>query len=133
MLRRAPFLACCVFSLACGSGSEEPSKHAENMQPHDNSPGMGSGGASGGAGGGAGENGAGTGGQTGQLPEGYPTGPYGASNPDVGDVIENLRFRGFANPTAEGLANLQPYADYSMNDLRLSGPRYALIHIGALW
>lgn len=65
--------------------------------------------------------------------ETYPAGPYGENNPDVGAILENLTFRGYANPTGVGLANEQPLVDYSFADLRSSGPRYALLHIGAVW
>jgi hypothetical protein len=65
--------------------------------------------------------------------EGYPAGPYGQNNPGPGAVLENLTFRGYVNPTATGLATDQPLVDYSFAEFRLSGPRYALVHIGAVW
>jgi hypothetical protein len=69
----------------------------------------------------------------GSPPEAYPAGPYGQNNPGPGAILENLAFRGYANPTGVGLATGQPLIDYSLAQFRLTGPRYALVHIGAVW
>lgn len=76
--------------------------------------------------GGDGTGGVGTGGQ----PPGYPDPPYGV---EVGETMANLQWEGFVNDDAQGLANAQPFVDYSMNDVRLSGKEYALIHMSAVF
>ena len=64
------------------------------------------------------------------TPEGYPEGPYGA---DVGETIPNLVWRGYASLDGTGLASEEPYADWSLDDARRSGKRYALLHFGAVF
>ncbi len=58
----------------------------------------------------------------------YPAGPYGH---DVGSVIPPLVWEGYADPAADALANTKPYGPYSMNDLRLSGKAYGIVHLSA--
>jgi hypothetical protein len=59
----------------------------------------------------------------------YPPGPYGSK---VGSIFPNLELRGYVNDTAVGLANLEPWVEpYTLEDLRKSGGRYALVHISA--
>lgn len=61
----------------------------------------------------------------GDMLSAYPAGPYGYN---VGDTIAPLTWEGWLNPTAEGLSTGKQYAAYTMNDLRLSGRKYALIY-----
>jgi hypothetical protein len=56
----------------------------------------------------------------------YPAGPYGVA---VGNTFPNIQLQGYVNDSAVGLANTKPFVDlYTMDDLRVSGARYALIH-----
>ncbi len=71
-----------------------------------------------------------TGSSASSTPDGYPAGPYGA---DVGEVIPNLLWLGFANEDTSRLASAAPYAAYSLDDARRSGKRYALLHFGAVF
>jgi hypothetical protein len=82
--------------------------------------------AGGGATGGDGSGGQGTGG----VAAGYPAPPYGV---EVGDTMANLQWEGYVNDDAQGLANSEPFVDYSMNDVRQSGKEYALIHMAAVF
>jgi hypothetical protein len=61
-------------------------------------------------------------------PATYPAGPYGNT---VGATIPPLVWEGYADPLADALANTKPYGAYTMNDLRLSGRRYAVVHVSA--
>ena len=56
----------------------------------------------------------------------YPAGPYGNK---VGDVIPNLSWIGYDDPMADALATTKPYAAYTMNDLRLTGRKYGVVHV----
>ena len=56
----------------------------------------------------------------------YPAGPYGNK---VGDVIPNLSWIGYDDPLADALASSKPYAAYTMNDLRLGGSKYGVVHV----
>src|SRR4051794_39199197 len=55
----------------------------------------------------------------------YPAGPYGAT---IGDTVTPLVWEGYVNPTADAVSTTKAYGPYSMNDARLSGSKYALIH-----
>lgn len=58
--------------------------------------------------------------------DGYPAGPYGTA---VGAVMGDMRFEGFVNLTAQGLASAQPYVSTSMAALRGQGRGYAVVFI----
>lgn len=64
---------------------------------------------------------------------GYPNGPYGEGNPQVGDVIEDLKLQGFVSEAGGGLATTQPFSETSLARLRDSGARYLLIHTATAW
>jgi hypothetical protein len=56
----------------------------------------------------------------------YPAGPYGVA---VGNTFPNIELQGYVNDSAVGIANTKPFtALYTMDNLRVSGARYALIH-----
>jgi len=56
----------------------------------------------------------------------YPAGPYGVA---LGDTFPNIQLQGYVNDSAVGIANTKPFtALYTMDNLRVSGARYALIH-----
>jgi hypothetical protein len=57
---------------------------------------------------------------------GYPAGPYGNQ---VGDTMPLLSWIGYSVPLADVVATTKPYAPYSMNDLRLSGAPYGVVHV----
>ncbi len=56
----------------------------------------------------------------------YPAGPYGNT---VGAIIPPLVWEGYADPLADALATSKPYGAYTMNDLRLSGRKYGIVHV----
>jgi len=58
----------------------------------------------------------------------YPAGPYGNT---VGATIAPLTWEGYADPAADALASTKPYGPYSMNDLRLSGKAYGIVHVSS--
>ena len=60
----------------------------------------------------------------------YPAGPYGNT---IGAVIPPLGWVGYSNPLGDALASTRPYAPYSMDALRLSGRRYALVHVAEFY
>jgi len=59
----------------------------------------------------------------------YPEGPYGNRR---GNVLANLSWEGYVNPTGEGLSSEQPYGPTSMQALRAGG-RYALVHVSEFY
>lgn len=64
------------------------------------------------------------------TPDGYPEGPYGA---DVGEIVPNLSWMGFADVETGRPATASTYAAYSLDDARRSGKRWALLHFGAVF
>jgi hypothetical protein len=60
----------------------------------------------------------------------YPSGPYGKN---AGDVIANLQWVGYENDAADALVSTKPYGSYSMDAARLSGRRYALLHVSEFY
>ena len=56
----------------------------------------------------------------------YPAGPYGNN---VGEVLANLGLQGYVNPTCESISNTLPFVDYSLDELRRTSARYALVHV----
>lgn len=67
------------------------------------------------------------------APAGYPKGPYGEGNPEVGDVIENLTLRGYVATPGEQLRVGDSLDVISMNELRDEGPSHLLIHVSGTW
>jgi hypothetical protein len=60
------------------------------------------------------------------APSGYPGGPYG---PLVGDTIADLRWQGYVDEAAVGLASARPWSAYSLDDVRRSGRPLLLLHV----
>lgn len=57
----------------------------------------------------------------------YPAGPYGNK---VGDVVANLAWEGYVNPTAVDLASTKPYVTTDLDKLRRDAKKgYALVHV----
>jgi hypothetical protein len=56
----------------------------------------------------------------------YPAGPYGNT---VGATIPPLTWEGYSDPLADAIASSKPYGSYSMNDLRMSGSAYGVVHV----
>jgi len=57
----------------------------------------------------------------------YPAGPYGNA---VGDVLTDLKLQGYVDDAADAIANTKPFVDsYSLEDVRASGAKYALVHV----
>jgi hypothetical protein len=56
----------------------------------------------------------------------YPAGPYGTAK---GDTIQDMQWIGYVDPTANAVATTEPYVMYSLNDARMSGAHYAMIHL----
>lgn len=59
------------------------------------------------------------------LTTSYPAGPYGSQ---VDDVFPPLVWDGFVNESAVGLATTKPFVPYSMDDVRKTCRKYALVH-----
>jgi len=66
---------------------------------------------------------------TGPMLGEYPEGPYGNRR---GNILANLSWEGYVNPTGEGLSSEQPYGPTSMQALRAGG-RYALVHVSEFY
>jgi hypothetical protein len=47
----------------------------------------------------------------------------------VGDVIPNMQWIGYVDPTASQVATSEPYVMYSLDDARKSGAHYAMINL----
>ena len=60
----------------------------------------------------------------------YPAGPYGNT---VGAIIPPLVWEGYADPLADAIATSKTYGTYSMNDLRLSGSKFGIVHVSAFF
>jgi hypothetical protein len=90
----------------------------------------GDGGTAGSSAGTGGTAGIGGSGGTGGVSTEYPPGPYGKT---VGATIENYQFNGYVNDAGTALSNTLPKRDYSLDDARKSGARYALIHLAAFY
>jgi hypothetical protein len=56
----------------------------------------------------------------------YPAGPYGNQ---VGDVIPPLQWEGYNDDAADALATTKTFGPYTMNDLRLSGKTFGIVHV----
>jgi len=57
----------------------------------------------------------------------YPDGPYGNAE---GDVLTNLKLQGYVNDKGDVISNTLPFVDtYSLEDVRASGAKYALVHV----
>jgi hypothetical protein len=57
----------------------------------------------------------------------YPSGPYGNT---VGAVLTNLKLTGYLDEAGTGIASDMPWLDsYSMEDVRATGAKYALVHV----
>lgn len=60
----------------------------------------------------------------------YPAGPYGSN---MGDTLEDLQLDGYLNAAGTQLSTTLPYAPVSMQNLRETGRRYALVHTSATY
>jgi hypothetical protein len=56
----------------------------------------------------------------------YPAGPYGNT---VGAIIPPLAWEGYPDPLADAIATTKTYGPYTMNDLRLGGSKYGIVHV----
>lgn len=63
----------------------------------------------------------------------YPDGPYAIAGPKVGDVLPNVELTGYFNEVGEELATAASSEDFDLGDLRATGARYAVIHVGGGW
>ncbi len=124
---------------APGCGSDDDDGGGKSGSSGSGGSGGGSGGSSGATGGSAGSStggsagsssggsaGSGTAGSAG-LSAFYPDGPYGS---EVGDTIANWEFEGYVNHTAAQVSTATPYLSaWTLDDLRKSGKKYAVLHI----
>jgi hypothetical protein len=61
----------------------------------------------------------------------YPAGPYGGA---VGAVVPNFSFKGYFNPKkVMGLASEAPFGDVTLDMVRTSGAKMALIELAGFW
>lgn len=57
----------------------------------------------------------------------YPDAGFGNA---VGDTLPNLLLQGYVNDTGDAISNTLPFVDsYSLEDVRASGAKYALVHV----
>jgi hypothetical protein len=57
----------------------------------------------------------------------YPDAGYGNAE---GDTLPNLQLQGYVNDTGGAISNTLPFVDtYSLEDVRASGAKYALVHV----
>jgi len=60
----------------------------------------------------------------------YPMGPYGGN---TGNILANLQLSGYVNDSGTGISNdaaKMNWKDaYSLQDVRATGAKYALIHV----
>lgn len=63
----------------------------------------------------------------------YPEGPYGEGNPVVGEVVEDLLFRGYVISAGDKTATDGAYESISMQDFRETGASYLFIHTSSGW
>jgi len=118
-------LAWAVFILAtgCGPPDERPSAASDDHTAGGaGAPAADPGGSSGGAGAGAQD--------AGGTVSDYPAGPYGEGDPEVGDVIENLKLQGLVFDAA---AAEPRFVTTSLGALREIDAALALIHVPAVW
>jgi hypothetical protein len=60
----------------------------------------------------------------------YPAGPYGSME---GQTLENLQLQGYVNLEGTQLSSALPLVPTSMQALRATGRRYALVHTSAFY
>jgi hypothetical protein len=60
----------------------------------------------------------------------YPAGPYGSNE---GDTLEDLQMDGYLNTAGMPLSTMLPFGAVSMQSLRQTGRRYALVHTSATY
>lgn len=60
----------------------------------------------------------------------YPAGPYGSNQ---GDTLEDLQLDGYVNTAGTQLSTMVPFGAVSMQSLRQTGRRYALVHTSATY
>lgn len=60
----------------------------------------------------------------------YPAGPYGNME---GQTLEDLQLQGYVNTAGTQLSTMLPFGPTSMQDLRTTGRRYALVHTAATY
>ncbi len=65
-------------------------------------------------------------------PDGYPAGPYGGNNPQVGDVIQDMSFLGYLG-TGERIEPSSDLSEFSFSSLREGEAQFLLIHVSSLW
>lgn len=56
----------------------------------------------------------------------YPAGPYSSN---VGNVLANLEWEGYANLAGGAVSTMRPYGSTSMQAMRETGRRYAMVHV----
>jgi hypothetical protein len=61
---------------------------------------------------------------------GYPAGPYGNA---IGETFPPLKWEGYVATTGAVIVNTLPYQNYTMDDARMSGKRYAMVHVSAFF
>jgi hypothetical protein len=63
----------------------------------------------------------------------YPVGPYGANNPSVGDVVEDLQLRGLLNWDAQVPSSDLDVEDHSLATFRSRGRTHLLLTTSTAW
>jgi hypothetical protein len=60
----------------------------------------------------------------------YPAGPYGSNE---GQTLEDLQIEGYLNASGGALSTMSPFGPVSMQSLRQTGRRFALVHTSATY
>lgn len=60
----------------------------------------------------------------------YPAGPYGRN---MGDVLANLEWEGYVNLAGGVVSTMRPYGPTSLQAMRETGRRYAMVHVSEFY
>jgi hypothetical protein len=139
MFRRAAWTAACALLVSCGGSEDNGNPSSSGGQGASTGGATGSGGnagavATGGTAGSSSGGSANLGGMNsgsgGADLGSYPAGPYDDA---LGMVLPNLMWQGYVNDRDWGPASAEPLSLYSLDDVRQSGKRYALVHASAVF
>lgn len=64
---------------------------------------------------------------------GYPDGPYGVNNPEVGEVIEDLQLEGYFSKPGQVTSTERELVKASLGEIREQGASYLLVHTSSFW
>jgi hypothetical protein len=65
--------------------------------------------------------------------EDYPEGPYGTDDPEVGDVVEDLKLLGHLGVPGEVTEPGATLDDLTLSEVREGGASHLLVHVSGIW